>query len=104
MRATTFIEILKKVTISDLSSRIVTMVGEDDIRDLTGDTGIIFYQSVLGIVAGNYILIYINNEDEANIYRMMQSVSRGMESTDMIADAIYSDPEGQIIALVKIDD
>ena len=104
MRATTFIEILKKVTISNLSSRIVALGGEDDLRDLTGDTGNIFVQSSLGIIAGNYILIYINNEDEANIYRMMQSVSRGMESTDMIADAIFSDPEGQIIALVKIDD
>lgn len=104
MRATTFIEILKRATISNLSTRIVTLGGEDDLRGLTGDTGNIFAQSALGIIGGNYILIYLNNEDETNIYRIMQSVSRGMEGTDMIADAICSDPEGQIIALVKIDE
>lgn len=103
MRAITFIEFLKLGTSVDLS-RIVTLRGDDDLRGITGDTGNIFAKSALGIIGGNYILLYINNEDEANIYRLMQSVSRGMEGMDMMADAICSDPEGQIIAIVKIDE
>ena len=103
MKATTFVEVLKRVSIDDLAAHIVHFRGMDDLRPLTGEEGQTFTMSARGIIPGNHLLVYISNVDGANIYKVMQNICAIVEG-EMIPDAICSDPEGQIIAIVKIDE
>lgn len=103
MKATTFVEVLKRVSINDLAAHIVHLRGADDLCPLTGEDGQTFTTSARGIIPGNHLLVYISNADGANIYKVMQNICFTVEG-EMIPDAICGDPEGQIIAIVKIDE
>lgn len=104
MKATTFIEVLKVVNFNNLTGSILKMKETADLQQFTGETGKVFMLSSRGILVGNHIIIYINSERGAAIYEIMQNLSIKLEANANIADAICSDPEGQLAAFVNIDE